>query len=660
MTSWAEVKLRIYLKDGTLQAGNLIQEKKDIFILLTRSGRLEVPKEEIMFVNGKTLKQWQDRPDKLFQTEFIPDELPKPGYVNSKAELAKSPKPVISNKPLPPLESVLGQSADLESSQAEALSEESVNQEAASSEVKEEDDFEDTSIDEVLGKQPQHKEFVVEPLQGEKSVPIEEPVQASEKVVEKTYFPLTGPMSLQPVKVKKKPAVVVKKNTKRIKMARKPISKKKKITKAAQKKRVGPRVFKPKRYTRKGFATYHFKRALAYLEMGENGKAIHELHLSTVLNRRNAEGAFLLGKLYMETGVFPRAKKILNHPGLKKRTEVKDLLQKMEAVAETTKKDRVMFFASASVGFLVSVPLIIIAKKYRRIRKPPMVIDAQTLPLTDNSKIATEEKLDMDKVIEEISSKVDEFKNSEAFEKEMNNPVQVTPTIEGKSIQEPTAEEPIVPKLYVEEPPIEKPPVEKPSVEKPSVNKQPESIPAIPQEEVVSPPSAPVFPYVETNVPSVSEPLPPIPEPVPVPHPPPAPPPVEPLSPAEEHRLILNISTQTDAAVSKGHEFAAASEIESARREYRTAVALNPACVEAYLGLGYLCFMKGQWELALANYVKALEFKPDCADAYYGIGRVLLETKGTEEAVPQFKKTLDLDPTFVDARETLTALGRAE
>src|SRR5258706_12255686 len=83
----ADVKLRVYLKDGTLQAGNLVSETDKSFVILTKTGREEIQKENIMFINGKTLAQWQARPDKLFQTEIIPSEIPNPAYVNDKSKL---------------------------------------------------------------------------------------------------------------------------------------------------------------------------------------------------------------------------------------------------------------------------------------------------------------------------------------------------------------------------------------------------------------------------------------------------------------------------------------------------------------------------------------------------------------------------------------------
>lgn len=88
----AEVKLRIYLHDGSLQSGNLVTENANTFVILTKDGaRVEIPRKDIMFINGKTLKQWEERPDKFFQTEIMPSEVPDPAFVNNKAALPKVP-----------------------------------------------------------------------------------------------------------------------------------------------------------------------------------------------------------------------------------------------------------------------------------------------------------------------------------------------------------------------------------------------------------------------------------------------------------------------------------------------------------------------------------------------------------------------------------------
>jgi tetratricopeptide (TPR) repeat protein len=122
---------------------------------------------------------------------------------------------------------------------------------------------------------------------------------------------------------------------------------------------------------------------------------------------------------------------------------------------------------------------------------------------------------------------------------------------------------------------------------------------------------------------------------------------------------VLRLAAMVEQAILKGNGLALENQFDQARREYRTALALNPACLDAQLGLAYLCFSQGQLDLALEHYQRCLKIDPASADAHYGMGRVLLETDRIDEAVTEFQQTLTLDPTFDDARETLTSLGAA-
>jgi len=111
--------------------------------------------------------------------------------------------------------------------------------------------------------------------------------------------------------------------------------------------------------------------------------------------------------------------------------------------------------------------------------------------------------------------------------------------------------------------------------------------------------------------------------------------------------------------LAKGHGFSSQGEFGQARREYRTVLALHPDNVDAYLGLAYLSFMQGQWELSLAHYLRASQLNPNSADVHYGLGRVYLELERVDEAIAEFQKTLTLEPSFEDARDSLTSIGQA-
>jgi tetratricopeptide (TPR) repeat protein len=131
----------------------------------------------------------------------------------------------------------------------------------------------------------------------------------------------------------------------------------------------------------------------------------------------------------------------------------------------------------------------------------------------------------------------------------------------------------------------------------------------------------------------------------------------QPPLPALNQEEVLKLGLAIDVHVQKGHQRASELKFEEARKEYRTAVALDPRSEAAILGLGFVSFMQQKWDLALDYYKEVLTFNPSSADAHYGVGRVFLELNHLTEAVSEFRKTLELDPTFYEARETLTALG---
>jgi tetratricopeptide (TPR) repeat protein len=130
------------------------------------------------------------------------------------------------------------------------------------------------------------------------------------------------------------------------------------------------------------------------------------------------------------------------------------------------------------------------------------------------------------------------------------------------------------------------------------------------------------------------------------------------IEPAKPYERILETERVVSEALKKGNQLAAEGNVELARREYRTAAALNTSNVDAQLGLAYLCFLQEQWELSMQHYLNALQINPRSADAHYGLGRVLSELGRVNDAIPELRKALELDPTLFDAQETLTSLGQ--
>ena len=487
----------------------------------------------------------------------------------------------------------------------------------------------------------------------------EKPVVKSE-VKKKT--PVVKKAESKPVKqaVKKKKEVKPKKV-----VSSKPKAVKKKST--VQAKTVTKKVFtkkKPRRFNRTKTATYHYEKALTHLNNDEVGRATAELHFATVLNRRNDDAYLKLGTIYKNAGIFDRAEKYFDHPGLKKNKAVTEMKAEMVLVEEENKKKAYFLYGATGVGVFLMFPMAALARRMAKKKHRKISVESDKIlePQTDVAPTVKPEPVTSSPLAEAVSEVV-ATAEEEAQPKE--NPLTeiIKPEVESTEMESISEKDPVLPNVNI--PPefaggftnFQK---DLPRIPDRDEVKEEE----IPQDVVEETPLAPVeeaqtpveLPPVKQEEPPKQEirsalvplsafdnELPPRPEP----------------SPEEIRKVEMRFAKKVDEAIQKGNQFAAEEKYDESWRQYRTAMALNSRSVEAMLGLAFLCFMKNQWELSLEYYVKVLEIDPSSADAHYGIGRVMMETQQVDEAIPEFQKTLDLDPSFDDARETLSSLGEA-
>jgi tetratricopeptide (TPR) repeat protein len=313
----ADVKLRIYLQDGSLKAGNLVTETDSTFVVLTRAGREEVPKNKIMFVNGKTLDQWQARPDKLFQTEILPDDVPNPSFVNDKAAIPVLPKPVI--KPAP----VLVESREPEPVVAKAQKKEVQPKKSNNTEVKEGDN------DPIEKKEDQ--------IKPEASPTPSFELPKKRRVIRTVSDPIASPVSA----VKEKPALTV---------------------------------ARPPRFSREVMAVYHRRQADKFVKKKEPGRALQELHIATLLNRADPDGFLLLGNLYVEQECWDRAHKTLSVPILKKNALAQQQLEFIAAEQARHKKQLNFLRATTAAGVLGIFPFVALMRIFTKKSPPPPLI----------------------------------------------------------------------------------------------------------------------------------------------------------------------------------------------------------------------------------------------------------------------------------------------
>lgn len=314
--AWADVKLRIYLRDGSLQAGNLVTEDKERFVILSKDGRQEIPKAQIMFVNGKTLSQWEARPDKNYSTEIMPQDVPDAAFVNDKAALPPL-KPVDQEPVRPPPESA----------EAHVYDEPDVVQEEEPA--------------------PQ-KPAVVEPVK---------PVAPTAVGVKKK------PVVRQPKKPKSKP--------------KEPDIQKAEVPTQTGEALVASPLKRPDHFDRKLYAEYHYQLAQAYLSQGAKGQALQELHMANTLNKWDERVALQLGKMYIDAGVFPRAQKYLDLPALRNNNEVIELSAQMKK-ADTYRQRKPWIYGGGTLAAMVLTMSLLLLRRPKA-KEDKLVITSENI-----------------------------------------------------------------------------------------------------------------------------------------------------------------------------------------------------------------------------------------------------------------------------------------
>lgn len=563
--SLADVKLRIYLQDGALQAGTLVTETPKSFVILTGDGRVEVPKSSIMFINGKTLKQWQDRPDKLFQTEIMPSEVPDPSFVNDKS--------------LPPVPSLPSKTAAVK---------------------------------------PPAPVKPVSPVVTPKVAPpaAAEPPVAPARKAPAVATPPEAPAGVARREARKPaPPAVREKAVESVGSGRE----------SRARAETASGVTGAGRFDRAAAGLTHRERARDFARQGEQGRAWQEYEIARLMEPGNPENPLALARICLELGVLNEARRHFSHPLLRRNAEAREQIQNIGATLAAREKALFKLRVATIAASFAWLPVVVVLRMVRRRRKAigKTTILADDLLTNDELQSpvpAAEAPIDFTHPVAPSFEETVELAEAPtmlpAEEPAMES--WPDPVVERPSIQ-PAAEEPV----YAEEAPVEAAPF---ASEVP-VEPDPEPEPMEIEEPVAADAPEPVFASA-MNIP--------------------------PPDPEE----ILSVARTVEASLMRANQRAMEGRLEEARRSYRTALALNPSCASAHLGLGYVSFVEERWETSLLHYRKALDIDAGSADAHYGIARVLLEINRVEDALPELRATLQIDPTYDDARDTLTALSK--
>jgi tetratricopeptide (TPR) repeat protein len=105
----------------------------------------------------------------------------------------------------------------------------------------------------------------------------------------------------------------------------------------------------------------------------------------------------------------------------------------------------------------------------------------------------------------------------------------------------------------------------------------------------------------------------------------------------------IGTSNRASAAASDREPF-----VYLALQSFERAIAINPACAEAYYNRGGLLQQIGRLDAALASYDKAIELNANYAEAHSNRGTVLLELGKPEDALQSFERASAIRPSFAE------------
>ncbi|MBU2555750.1 MAG: tetratricopeptide repeat protein [Bacteroidetes bacterium] len=97
-----------------------------------------------------------------------------------------------------------------------------------------------------------------------------------------------------------------------------------------------------------------------------------------------------------------------------------------------------------------------------------------------------------------------------------------------------------------------------------------------------------------------------------------------------------------DILIKRGEIYRYLGRNKMAAADFKKAIALNPQCVEAYIGLGYIKSVQGNNELteALNQFLKALALCPDNSQALFNVASVYSRLEQMEKAVEYYLKCI--------------------
>jgi tetratricopeptide (TPR) repeat protein len=98
--------------------------------------------------------------------------------------------------------------------------------------------------------------------------------------------------------------------------------------------------------------------------------------------------------------------------------------------------------------------------------------------------------------------------------------------------------------------------------------------------------------------------------------------------------------------------------LQAAEKEFRAALAENPADANAEYRLGTICSLRKDYRTAIDHYSRALQLQPDDAYAHQGLGAAWLKMRQPEKALEPLLAATHLDPLYSIAHYQLGTVYR--
>lgn len=97
-----------------------------------------------------------------------------------------------------------------------------------------------------------------------------------------------------------------------------------------------------------------------------------------------------------------------------------------------------------------------------------------------------------------------------------------------------------------------------------------------------------------------------------------------------------------------------------AKKEYETALSLNPLDEKTECRLGAIAYREGDLEASLSHYSRAAQLQPDDSEALLGLAKNLIQTKETQKAQAVLEHAVEVDPASAEAHFRLGTLYREQ